>query len=253
MGLSGADLFARLFSHERRSYLTALGSLVGLARDHAVPIIFAPPVRSGGPVNGATGCIVRLNSSPFVITASHVLQGYENRLGEGERLNWQLGDLPPFNPISRLAWRDVEADIAVMTLSDSEAASVGPCIIPTPTRWPPVAPTKGQHVLLAGYPQELRGIDQDAGRVGAGPYSALLPVIEAGDGYFQCHLRQEDLISCGGEPLPNPSVELGGLSGGPVLLMGQLHYPLVGIITDQKNLFGELHLIRVATLSGVQL
>ncbi len=250
--LGGVERFRRLSSDGRRRYLEAVRPMVGFARDHAVPIIFAPPLSVSGKVNGATGCIVRLDSGPVVITASHVLKGYEDRLRGGERLNWQLGDLPPFDPISRVAWQDATADVVVMRLTEQEIAQVGPCIVPTPTQWPPAAPAKGQNVLLAGYPQELREVDQNAGEIGAGPYSAMLPVIEAGEGYFQCHLNQEDLISYDGNPLPDADVVLGGLSGGPVLLVGNLHYyPLVGIITDQKNLFGELHLIRVATLAGV--
>jgi hypothetical protein len=123
--------------------------------------------------------------------------------------------------------------------------------VQAPAQWPPMPPAKGQNVLLAGYPQKLRELDQAAGKIGAGPYSAMLPVIEAGEGYFQCHLNTADLISYDENPLPDPDADLGGLSGGPVLLVGALHYPLVGIITDQKNLFDELHLIRVATLAGM--
>jgi hypothetical protein len=77
--------------------------MVGFARYHAVPIIFAPPLSVGGKVNGATACVIRLSSGPVVLAASHVLEGYEAWLVSGETLNWQLGNLPPFDPVERVA------------------------------------------------------------------------------------------------------------------------------------------------------
>jgi hypothetical protein len=73
-----------------------------LARDHAVPIVFAPPLSVGGKINGATGCVLRLDAERFVVTACHVLAGYEERIRSGEMLNWQVGNLPPFDPLPRI-------------------------------------------------------------------------------------------------------------------------------------------------------
>jgi len=251
-GLGAADRFRNLPAGEQRRYLEAVQQMVRFARDHAVPIIFAPPLSVGGKLNGATGCIIRLNSGPVVMTASHVLRGYEDRLGAGEILNWQVGNLPPFDPITRVVWRDAERDVVVLRLTEREIAQIGHCIIPAPIQWPPCTPTEGQHVLLGGYPQQLREVDSSAGKIGSGPYAAMLPVVKVGEGYFMCQLEPKDLISYNGSPLPDPEVDLGGLSGGPALLVRKLDYPVVGVITDQKNLFNGLHLLRVATLAGIE-
>jgi hypothetical protein len=48
-----------------------------LARDYAVPIIFAPPLGVAGKISGATGFGVRLNSGIFIATAYHVLYDKE--------------------------------------------------------------------------------------------------------------------------------------------------------------------------------
>jgi hypothetical protein len=45
-----------------------------------VPIIFAPPLSIGGKINGACGCVLQLGAGTFVVTASHVLAGYEDRM-----------------------------------------------------------------------------------------------------------------------------------------------------------------------------
>ena len=178
--------------------------MVQLARDHAVPIIFAPPLSKGGHVNGATGCMLQTGVGSFIVTASHVLAGYEERCEKGEILNWQVGDLPPFDPIPRVAWRDKERDIVLLRLFEEETHRIGPCIIPKPHEWPPLTPREGDFVLVAGYPKALRELDP-AGTIGAGPYSAMLRVTTTGEGYCTCQINHEDLISYDGGPLPNPA------------------------------------------------
>ena len=81
--LSGAERFEQLSDENKARYLAINRQMVRLARDYAVPIIFAPPPSVGGKINGASGCVVQLASGLFVVTASHVLAGYEKRVAEG--------------------------------------------------------------------------------------------------------------------------------------------------------------------------
>jgi hypothetical protein len=99
--------------------------MVRLAQSYAVPIIYAPPLSIGGTINGATGSVLKISSEYFVVTASHVLEGYEKRLLSGEKLNWQIGHLPPFDPLSRIAWRDCAKDTLLLRLSEDEARQAG--------------------------------------------------------------------------------------------------------------------------------
>src|ERR1035438_335306 len=103
-------------------YLTECRQLTRFALDHAVPITFAPPFRkfstpfneggvktstappAPGEIESATGCVLRLRDEHFVVTAEHVLDKYKERLGNGESLVWQFGDLP-FDPLGHVAWR----------------------------------------------------------------------------------------------------------------------------------------------------
>lgn len=109
--LGGAQLFQRLSTEDQARYIAINRQMARFARNHAVPIIFAPPRSCGGKINGASGCVLQLGSSAFIVTASHVLEGYERRVQTGEVLNWQVGDLPPFDPVSRIAWRNRDVDI----------------------------------------------------------------------------------------------------------------------------------------------
>jgi len=82
-----------------------------------------------------------------------VRAGDEQRLQAGEVLNWQAGNLPPFDPIPRVAWRDKERDIVLFEVTKDEADNIGPCIISEPPAWPPPVPKPGQLVLVGGYPK----------------------------------------------------------------------------------------------------
>jgi hypothetical protein len=95
--LGGAEQFRQLSAEDQARYISVNRQMTGFARDHAVPIIFAPPLSIGGKINGASGCVIRVGANTLVVTASHVLGGYEERVRAGERLNWQVRNLPPFD------------------------------------------------------------------------------------------------------------------------------------------------------------
>jgi hypothetical protein len=116
-----------------------------------MPIIFAPPLSIGGKVNSGTGFVLQLNCGSFVVTASHVLDEYENRVQSGEQLYWLVGKLPPFDPLSRIAWRGVKKDVVLLRLPPQEISRLRPhCTITAPTQWPPSVPHEQQLALLAG-------------------------------------------------------------------------------------------------------
>jgi hypothetical protein len=247
--MGAADRFSKLPAHEQERYRRVNQGRVEFARDHAIPIIFAPPLSMGGEVNGGTGFALQLGSGSFVVTASHVLAGYEGRLQKGEVLNWQVGNLPPFDSLSRVAYRDFQRDIVLLRLASEEVSHLRShdVIISAPTQWPPRVPHEQQLVLVAGYPMLQREVDPLGGKIGAGPYSAMLPASNVGEGYFSCQIDHKDLVSFNGGPLPEPGTFLGGLSGGPVLLV-ERGYPLVGVIIQSLDKWG---LLRIAALDGI--
>lgn len=252
--LSGAQQFQQLSLVDQARYIAINQQMARFARDHAVPIIFAPPRSRGGKINGASGSVLQLGSDAVIATASHVLEGYETRIQAGEMLNWQAGNLPPFDPIPRIAWRSDDLDIVLLRITPDEARSLGPCIISTPPKWPPVKPHAGQLVLVGGYPKALREEDSEVGSIGAGPYSAVFKVTAVGEGCCKCIIERRDLISFDGGPLPPPGTDMGGLSGGPVLLVDALSYPLVGVVTDRCEMsFAEFEILKFATLADVQI
>jgi hypothetical protein len=249
--VGGAQRFEHLSAEEQARYLAINRQMVGFARDHAVPIIFGPPPSLHGKINGASSCVLRFGTSIFLFTASHVLAWYEERVRLGETLNWQVGNLPPFDPVPRIAWRDMKKDIVLLRINEDEARNIGPCIIAAPPKWPPPVPEVGQLVLVAGYPISLREEALSEGWIGAGPYSAIFRVTLADAGLCKCAIERRDLISFEG-PLPEPGTDMGGLSGGPVLLVDGPRFPVVGIVADRCEMsFAHFEIIQFATFENV--
>lgn len=250
--LSGAELFERLSDDQKAQYVKISRQMLRLTQQYSVPIIYGTPLGGGqGIVKGATGCVLKLRGGTFLTTASHVLAGYEKRISEGQALIWQVGKLRPFDPLQRVAWRDAKKDIVFLRLRQDEVESIGPVTIYVPPQWPPPSPQVGQIVVVAGFPGDLREVDR-SGWIGAGPFSAVFRVTTTGDDYCTCRIEQKELISFTDNPPPVPGTDMGGISGGPVLLIGELSYPLVGIITDLGYMdFADLELLRIATLENV--
>ena len=251
----GARLLRKLPPLNREQLLTAGQQMARLARDYAVPIIFAPPLSVKGKISGATGFGVRLNSSIFIATAYHVLYGkgaYVDRVQKSQRVDCLIGNLPPLNPVSRVAWQDKELDVVFLRISEAEAAAIGPCIISSPTKWPPDPPKEGELVLMAGYPKALRKADRVAGSIGAGPLSAVFQVRQVKEGRCTCVVERTDLVPFEGE-LPRPRTKIGGMSGAPVLRVQTISYPIVGIFSGSIKITTQVELVQFATLDKVKI
>lgn len=98
----------------------------------------------------------------------------------------------------------------------------------------------------------LQEEDASLGLIRSGPWSALFQVRAAEEGRCKCLIERRNLIGFNGRPLPETGMHMGGLSGGPVLLVGNSGYPLVGVITEICQLtVGEVEIFIVATLESV--
>lgn len=172
-------------------------------------------------------------------------------------MNWQVGGLPPFDPLPRIAFRDRGADVLLLGISTQEAdlllqgSQLLSHSVTASMGWPPPRPQENDLVLVSGFPAVNREIDRTSATIRAGALSAMFRVTTVGYGYCMCQIVHKELVSCEG-PLPEPGTEMGGLSGGPVLLVSELSYPLVGIITDQCQIaFADFEALRIATLEDV--
>ena len=188
----------------------------------------------------ATGCLLQLHDEYFLVTAEHVLDKYQERLGNGESLVWQVGAVP-FDPLPRVAWRGSSKsrrkDIVFLRLSEREARDGADQarIILVASVWPPSVPKEGELVLLAGYPKRIREVENDT--ITPGPLSAMLKVTRStGDGIFKCRYDSSDVTGFDSEALPLEDLRgnTGGVSGGPVFRIedGSDPFVFVGVISE---------------------
>ena len=260
MNEGGAGDLRKLPIEEDTQYLATCRLLTKLALDHAVPITFAPPFgracihRNDGRVEritvppptpdqieSATCCLLQLRDEYFLVTAEHVLDKYEERLDNGESLVWQVGAVP-FDPLRHVAWRgsskSKRKDIVFLRLLEREArAACGDQarIILAANGWPPSAPKEDELVLLAGYPKQIREVENDT--IAPGPLSTMLKVTRStGDGIFKCRYESSDVTSFapGTWPLEDLRGKTGGVSGGPVFRIEDSSDPFVfvGVISE---------------------
>ena len=289
--LSSGQAFRRLPPSERQRYRDIVRELMAFAQEHAIPMCFAPPLvtaevplgggtvatiklpRTIGKIDGASGCVLRMPTGYYFVTAEHVLREYEERTREGERLNWQIGRLAAFDPLSRVAWRDktdasirslmpyTPTDIVFLRLNEIEAvAACGSArIIPSPGMWPPPALSKGQLVVIAGYPNQLRSIDL-AGTMNREACGFVFQVTSVGEGNCKCQFAYADLIDFGsGTAQPDlNNANLGGMSGCPVFTLApagegsSLSFPrMAGVFASRWGSDPTSDIIEIATFDHV--
>jgi hypothetical protein len=153
-----------------------------------------------------------------------------------------------FDPLDRVAARDATNDVVLIELRKGEGAEAGRLICTT-GGWPPPRPEPGDVVLVSGYPALIRE-QPSRSLVKFWALSALLEVTTTGEFHQVSQWERENMTRFGGPGpgVPPPGIELGGMSGGPVLLVRKLSYPLVAIVTDFHS---GWELMRFAHLSAV--
>jgi hypothetical protein len=245
-------MFTQLSLQNQIQYRKICREMVRLALRYPVPIIYAPPLNVGGEPKGGTGCVVELDCRSLFVTSLHIYKAYADRVRNGERLNWQIGALPPLDPIPRVVLKDVQRDVVFLEVSRTEGRSA--CgdyswVYSPATAWPPREPQIGELLLISGYPKALRMVG--ARSIKAGPCSAMFRVTTRvnGHGCFACQIGRDDLISFDDQELPPPDTDFGGWSGSPVFLVENLVYTLVGLVNEYSPLSSVLF---VSSLAGIE-
>ena len=237
--------FHELPPEEQRRVLRAGHHMTQLAYRHAAAVIVGPPPSIGGPINNGSGFVVAVGGRHFLGTAWHVVVAWLHRREAGERVLFQVRDAE-LNPTLETMWRDEANDVALIPISEVQAAQIGVSVCDPIRGWPPPHPVQGRYVLLSGFPGVVR--QQEGKRVFLNAMSTLMQVTSVGHSHLVCQLEREHLVSFNENGIPPHGTDWGGMSGGPVFLVDDLVYPLVGMISEFST---DLELLRIATLSHV--
>lgn len=220
----------------------AAGQLRRYAFRHAVPIVIAPRNAPPGGLRSATGFFVRLNGSVFLVTAWHVVEHWIGRRGEREQVLFQV-DTFSIDPEAGIAWRDQVNDLVFIRVTEQQARATRTSVCEPLPHWPPIHPLANSDVIFVGYPGQLR-VREGQRDVLFRSLSAHLVVEEARPNFVLCAFDDRAFTAEDGTQIAVANLDLGGMSGGPVFLVGRLAYPVVALVSECAGPY-----IRLATLS----
>ncbi len=236
--------FAAVSDEEQRQILDAGLLMTQMAFRHAAAVIVSPPPSLGGNVKNGSGFVLELAGRQYFGTAWHVVEEWLDRTNAGEAVVFQVRDAV-LNPSKSVVWKDKQNDIVFLQLSeeDIEQIDISRC---DPIRgWPPPHPEEGSYVLLSGFPAVVRQ-QPNAERVEFNALSTMLQVTAVADRRLVCQFSRENWVSYNPQGIPPQGTELGGMSGGPVFAVGNLAYPLVGLVSEFST---DYELLYIKTLS----
>ncbi len=187
------------------------------SRHYVAPIHWASdPADAASVLHNGSCFAVQVAEKIFAVTAAHVLRKFrEDSERAGEDFEMRIRDLP-VDVEERLIDCDYGLDIATFRLSRSEAEEIGIRLYSCSAGgWPPPPPQKGKGVVVTGYPGERR---KATGRktLQFEQVSNVLVVTDIGRDFLEMQVREEDLVSLAGEPVPPIDMDVGGFSGAPV-------------------------------------
>jgi hypothetical protein len=151
-------------------------------------------------------------------------------------------------PSCRLVYEDVANDLAVLALAPVEAAEVGNTPYVADTHRVPPNIQVGQHIQFCGYAR-INRVDGAAGEIN----STVLPLIGKISNFDDTHFSvvvEREKYRWHGDCLLRPEQKfLGGMSGGPALLLDDPSFPLIGVVSEGNDDFGIVYFRRVSLVA----
>jgi hypothetical protein len=176
-------------------------------------IIGAPPI-----VRNASAFLLDCGRGPFLVTAAHVYQQFLTDKQRARRLQLQVCNVA-FDLEERLisCGADRQIDIATFQIDAPEVNEVGKRVVAgTDGAWPP-PPSPGEAALFGGFLGSQRVVINSR-EISFGLHIAMTPVTDFTEHQVRCRLDRRYWVDTRGLGLPLPGYDLGGVSGGPLLV-----------------------------------
>jgi hypothetical protein len=192
--------------------------------------ILGPRIRNG------SAFFLDIGGRLLLVTAAHVYHGYVAARQKARRIVCHIGNAE-FDPERRLIGLGQDVDIATFDFTYDEMRIVGKqaLVVADPASWPPPHPFPGQGAFLAGFPAASR-FWLTSRSVSFGLYTASPRINTASDRQITCPFEREYWIDPIGHGLPPRGFDLGGISGGPLLIPmdvdGIWNFSLGGVISE---------------------
>ncbi len=230
---------------EQKRVRRAAAAMGGFAFRRCAGVLIAPPPgKALGAVNNGSAFILHIGAAYYLGTAWHVVAHWIRRTDDGEHVLFQVGGVN-LAPRGRIVWASESDDVAFLRIENAEVNRIGIETFEPSLGWPPPAPRVGDTVLVAGFPGTQRN-QPDVDAIDFGSFSGALKVTTVQDRHLMCQFERDYWIAPEGLELPPEGADLGGMSGGPALLVRDLVYPLIGVISQHNRMF---EIMKITTLS----
>jgi len=207
------------------------------------PFLITPPAPR---VRNGTAFFIEIEGQLLCITAAHVYRGYLDsirhypglwcRLGEGEFIFDAVANLRSIG--GQTSGID-NVDIAIFNISADALRTIGKeAVVVAAGSWPPLHPFSGQEGTLIGYPNSSK-LWTSAREISFGIYCASSPIGSASDRQITVPFERDYWHDTLGRGLPPEGMNLGGLSGGPLLILTEQNrdwkYHVGGVISEMPS------------------
>jgi hypothetical protein len=186
----------------------------------------------------------------FAVTAAHVFAEYLEAKKSTRAIGCQLGNAL-FEPEERLIGCRCDLDVATFRVSSAEADQIDkPTVKPDPPGWGPLIPAVKNFAFFAGFPAQTRGMSPTGHFFATAPYFTMPPITSVTDRQITCRFEREKMLDLGGSGLPPPGYDIGGVSGGPMLMPtlveGGVIWRFAGVIIEAAagTLFEQVVAVR---------
>jgi len=226
-----------------RRYFSGMAKL---AWSHSCSILMGCPKWPTSETSSASGVFLKVRGRHFLATAFHVIEGFDEMRKMRGHVHFQVGELE-LCPFHSLAYHNKSDDLAIMEIQPWQVQEVGSTPFVAEPNWPPPSPLRGQLVQFCGYARINRK-DGEAGLID----STVLPLVgvvsASSESHFAIRIEREKYRWDGDCLLPPNESFLGGMSGGPAMLLTKTDANLVGIVSEGSEAFD---IVRFTPLSRV--
>ncbi len=196
-------------------------------------------------LHNGTMCFIDTGSRLIGVTCAHVYDGYLADLKREPSLVCQLGATTTFDPCASLIDHDATLDLATFEVSRIIVTSAGSSTH-NALAWPPTDADAEDLVLIGGWPGFTR--EERPGEIDISFASFITRVDSASADHLAIVLNLSDAEAGGSPALPH-SPDLGGVSGGPVMLIREAEIgtmTLVGVVYEYHR---SLEIVRARRAS----
>ncbi len=224
------------------------------------PMRFAKAALIGGrpapnkPVKVFNGTVtlVQLPVGPVAITCEHVVRAALAAHVQDPNSLFQIGDVV-IDLKHQLIDLSEYRDIATIRIEERQIAGllageeIGTALF-APVTWPPPRPTEHDYVAFGGFPGALREVTSFQDVVFGTWSSGASKVHSSSERQFATQLERDRWECAYGNQTHLALADFGGMSGGPVFVMRDLYWDLVGVVKEYHEAYDAVFFASLASV-----